>query len=273
MNKKIFSIWLFLVIGIVLGILLVRKNISFMKQEIPKQIFLTYKSEFNELPQIVKDNIEKTKIINNGYEIRYYSDYEAIKFIEENFPEYLDDFNTLVPGAYKADLLRLLLLYKYGGIYNDIGNVYLEPISKFISSDDTLVVCKDQGIPNLPPFYLYNAFIASIHEHPMIKKAIDVVIENVRNRFYGNTPLEPTGPGAFGKAFNLHFGRKEDETINVGIFDENTKIINNHDGIRNIDGTQLIKPKFDNYYETIYPEGREKGYYDNLWHNKKIYLG
>jgi hypothetical protein len=66
------------------------------------------------------------------------------------------------------------------------------------------------------------------------------------------SPLDPTGSGAFGKAFNLNFGRKEDEPIEVGMFDENTKVIV-HIGsksriiIHNIDGSDLIKTKFDNY--------------------------
>ena len=250
------------------------RNISFMnnEEEITKQIFMTYKFEKDDLPQIIKDNIENTKTLNTDYEVIYYSDSDARKFIEENFPDYVDDYDTLVPGAYKADLLRLLLLYRYGGVYNDIGHVYLEPIN-FISSKERLVVCKDQGLQGLPSFYLHNATIAASRNHPMIKKAIDVLIENVRSRFYGNSALEPTGPGALGRAFNLHFGRKEDEPIEVGMFDSETKVIN-HPGhfIEDIDGKQIIKTKFDNYYETIYPEGRDKTYYSVFWDQKKIYL-
>jgi hypothetical protein len=188
----------------------------------------------------------------------------------------MGDYDTLVPGAYKADLLRLLFLYKYGGVYNDIGHKYLEPFEKFISNE-SLVVCKDEGEDWVPKHYLLNGFMASAQGHPMIKKSIDVVVENIRNRFYGNSAIDPTGPGAFGKAFNLHFGRKEDEPIEVGMFDENTKVIV-HIGsksriiIHNIDGSDLIKTKFDNYYDIIYPEGKDKAYYGDLWSQRKIYL-
>lgn len=271
MRKKWFFI--ILVCILVVFLLFLRKNVSFMKEEIPKQIFLTSKFELENLPQKIKENIENTKSINPGYEVRYYSDSEAEKFVKENFPEYLDDYKTLVPGAYKADLLRLLLLYKYGGVYNDIGHVYLKPISKFISQNESLLVCKDQGLPGLPSYYLHNAIIASVPEHPMIKKAIDVLIENIHIRFYGNNALEPTGPGAFGKAFNLHFGRKEEEPIDIGMFDDETKIITHHGerSITDTDEVQIINTKFDNYYEIVYPDGRDKGYYGNLWDQKKIY--
>ncbi len=249
------------------------KKISFMEsnQKIPKCVFMTHKFDYENLPQVVKDNMEYIK--NKGYEVRYYSDSNARKFIEENFPEYLKEYDTLIPGAYKADLLRLLLLYKYGGVYNDIGHSYLVAFEKFIS-DESLIVCKDQGLEGLPPYFLHNAFIASVPEHPMIKKAINVISENIGNRFYGNIALDPTGPGAFGKAFNLHFGRKDDEPINVGMFDSDTKVMN-HPGvvIKDIDDTDIIKTKFDNYYEIIYPNGKDKEYYAELWNQRKIYLG
>lgn len=260
--------WLFVIIAVVLFVLfvLLKKNISFMKEEIPKRIFLTSKFELENLPQTIKDNIDNTKLLNPGYEVRYYSDSDAEKFINENFPEYISDYKTLVPGAYKADLLRLLLLYKYGGVYNDIGHVYLQQINY---QNETLVVCDHGGNPT---HYLYNAIIACISGHPMIKKAIDLLIENIRNRFYGNSALEPTGPGIFGKAFNLHFGKKENEPINVGMFNDKTKVLHFREGfIEDTDKKQLIKTKFDNYYETMYND-KSSEYYGDLWNQKKIYL-
>jgi mannosyltransferase OCH1-like enzyme len=265
-------IFLLLFVSIALIVFIKCKKISFMEIEqiIPKQIFVTFSPEYEELPQIIKDNIENTKLKNTDYTVNYYSDTDAEKFIYENFPEYIGDYKTLVPGAYKADLLRLLLLYKYGGVYNDIGHVYLEPVNKFISSNEKLVVCKDSGLPNLPPYLLHNAIIASIPKHDMIKKAIDVVIENIRNRFYGNSGLEPTGPGALGKAFNIHFGRKEDEEIQVGMFEQDIKVMNYIENtIKDIDGSDKIKTKFDNYYETVYPNGKER--YGVLWDKRNIY--
>lgn len=240
---------------------------------IPKYIFITYKVEYSELPEIIINNIEKIKLLNPKYEIKYYSDTQAEKFINQYFPEYLNDFKTLIPGAYKADLLRLLLLYKYGGIYNDIGHVYLESIDKFISYNDQLIVCKDDGGGWDNTYHLHNAFIASVPCNSFIKTGIDVIISNIRNRFYGKNPLEPTGPGALGKAFNIHFKRKENEYIYVGALNSNIKVFNHPSSefITNEKGIKIIKTKFDNYYDIIYPEGRPKSYYGNLWEQKNIY--
>ena len=238
------------------------------RRKIPRYIFLTYKPEYNDLHQVIKDNIENTKRKNPGYEVRYYSDSDARKFIEKNYPQYLEEYDVLVPKAYKADLLRLLLVYKYGGVYNDIGHMYLKPIDSFITNE-TLVVCRDKGIEGLPPYFLHNAIIAATPEHPLIKEAIDVVIENIRNRYYGETPLYPTGPGALGRAFNRYFKRGEKE-IPIGMFRSDIKILN-HPGvfIKDIDGTDIIKTKFDNYYEIVYPD--KKRYYHDLWNDRKVY--
>lgn len=238
------------------------------RRKIPRYIFLKYNPEYKDLHQVIKDNIENTKHKNPGYEVRYYSDNDARKFIEENYPQYLEDYDVLVPKAFKADLLRLLLIYKYGGVYNDIGHMYLKPIDSFLSNE-SLVVCRDQGIEGLPPYYLQNSIIAAVPKHPMIKEAIDVVIENIRNRYYGKIDLEPTGPGALGKGFNRYFKRGEQE-IQIGMFQSDIKVMN-HPGvvIKDIDGIDVIKTKFDNYYEIVYPGN--VGRYADLWNDRKIY--
>lgn len=241
------------------------------EQKIPKQVFLTYKDDYENLPEIIKSNIEYTKNRNPEYDIKYYSDNEAEIFIKENFPQYLEHYKTLIPGAYKADLLRLLLLYKYGGVYNDIGHKYLVPIDNVIGSE-SLLVCKDNPYrQDLPGYYLHNAIIGSTPEHPMIKKAIEVIVENIENELYGENPLEPTGPGALGKAFNIHFKRNHNEKINVGMLDDDTKIIIfiGNESILDTKGRIIIKTKFENYYNIVYTNENQR--YGYLWNNKNIY--
>jgi hypothetical protein len=84
--------------------------------------------------------------------------------------------------------------------------------------DVTLVIllCKDNPTrEDLPGYYLHNAIIASVPQHPMIKTAIDVIVENIESKFYGNNPLEPTGPGALGKAFNTYYKRSINTKKNI----------------------------------------------------------
>ena len=45
--------------------------------------------------------------------------------------------------------------------------------------------------------------------HPFIKRAIDIIIDNVSKKYYGKTPLDSTGPVLLGKAVNQCIGKKE----------------------------------------------------------------
>lgn len=262
-----------LVLIVLFGILVFLCSHSFREKKptrkkgisnIPKQIFLTSQFNRDALPKEIEKNIQDMKRINPEYNIYYYSDSDAEQFIQSEFPQYLNEYRALIPGAYKADLLRLLLLYKFGGVYNDIGHVYLEPLDTILGGEK-LLLCKDK----VYNYFLHNAIIASVPEHPMIQKAIDVLIDNVRQRYYGTDPLFPTGPGAFGKAFNLYLDREYDETIHSGQFNEDIKILYfPGEVIQDIDGRSIIRVKFENYTKVMYSD-RPK--YGELWYARKIY--
>ena len=94
---------------------------------IPKNIFMTWHTK--DLPYHMKQNVEKIKRENPEFNVYVYDDEDCRKFLREHFdPKVLDAYNSLIPGAYKADLWRYCILYIYGGIYIDIK---LQPINGF----------------------------------------------------------------------------------------------------------------------------------------------
>jgi glycosyl transferase-like sugar-binding protein len=134
---------------------------------------------------------------NPEYEYHFLDDTEARTYIAQHFPEALSTYDCLVPGAFKADLLRYCLMYNEGGVYVDSSMVPLVPLKEIVRSQDELVLVNDIGIPG----GLYNAFMASKPQHPVFKKVIELVISRVTNREYGPLSLWPTGPVALGDAF------------------------------------------------------------------------
>ena len=178
---------------------------------------------------------------------------------------------SIVPEAFQADLFRYLVLYKYGGVYNDIGHIYMRNINEMIYEDDEFVISRD-FYPH-KHCYIYNAFIAIYPKHPILKAIIDLVIKNVNNKYYGGNPLEPTSPGACGHAFNIFFNNPITQNINSGFY-----IINNfkirmyeYPGVYIRNGTiAYIKTKFDGYYELMYTK-QKKIRYSDLWNQRKIY--
>lgn len=85
------------------------------KQKIPKVIHQTYINRDMDVEYYETCMINKN--MNPEYEYKFYTDNDIRKYIKDNFPEYLKAYDKLIPGAYKADLFRYLVLYKEGSLY------------------------------------------------------------------------------------------------------------------------------------------------------------
>ena len=83
---------------------------------IPKRIIQTYEN-YN-LPMIYKIGEELIKEKSSDYQYIFYTKRLMTKFIEINYPQYIDLYNSLL-DCNKNTLFILLELYKNGGIYFD----------------------------------------------------------------------------------------------------------------------------------------------------------
>ena len=83
-------------------------------------------------------------------------------------------------GAYKADLCRLYVLYKYGGVYTD-DDIWL--MRKPAISNSSVVVIRESPVfkTGTKGFY-FNAFISVPRKrHPGILKAIRLSLQIIKN--------------------------------------------------------------------------------------------
>lgn len=187
-------------------------------QKIPKTIVQTYKTS------VVNDEIYNATIswilCNNDYKYEFYDDTRCIEFIKNNFAEnVLHAFNSLIPGAYKADLFRYCYMYKNGGVYTDIDNICMCNLKNFIKKDDIFISVKDR-----PAGAIYNAFIASTPNNPVFKNCIDNIIHCVKFKIYpfnitnnyNDKYLSITGPICLGKALNMALVRNINDTFECG---------------------------------------------------------
>ena len=62
----------------------------------------------------------------------YFSGADRLQFVADYYPQHLEAYKTVVPGAYKADIFRLMVVHKFGGIYTDIKIQFKVPIEKAI---------------------------------------------------------------------------------------------------------------------------------------------
>ena len=87
--------------------------------QFPKIIHQMWKDSADTLPGDLKRWSDGCKLVNRDYSVRLYTDADLYKFVEDNYPEYWEFFNSL-HGVYMADMARVLIVYHYGGIYMDL---------------------------------------------------------------------------------------------------------------------------------------------------------
>jgi len=95
------------------------------------------------------------------YTHMYWYDDELYKFIESDFPWFLDIFNSYDINIKRIDMIRPFILYKYGGIYLDMDYVVYKNFYDELPEDKV-------SIPKSPyekNEYIQNAFLCTPPKH------------------------------------------------------------------------------------------------------------
>jgi mannosyltransferase OCH1-like enzyme len=233
-------------------------------QEIPKIIFQTgYSSKFKNILHF--NSIMSFIELNPEYTYVYYDNTNSRKFLKENFSDEINySYDLLVPGAFKADLLRYCFLYNNGGCYFDCKQILRLSIRNFLKSNKTLVLCNDV-IDNA----LLNAVIFSTLKNTIIEKTIKDCVYNIINKL-GTSALGITGPIFFYNSIknfinndNLIFqnNRPPDNYCDFtsDYYNNNIKIIDNNIVILN------------RFYKEYYNDYLDINHYGKLYNNNEIY--
>lgn len=242
------------------------------EQLIPKIIVQT--NEYCEIPLGMHKAMKQLRKDNPEYEYYYYDNVDRRDFIKKHFDgRVLHAYDSLVPGAFRADLFRYCFVYIRGGVYIDSGMVSIKPLRELIRSDDKLVLAEDDSHGRV-----CNGFLAAIPKHPLFKHAIKLIVKRVKSRYYEGSALDITGPNMMGQVFRDLYGQDCREGIN-------------HKGLRIIRFTSsfnltrskcpapgeiscrskvFLETKYKHYYRdmTWYLEQPQ---YDTYWHLRQVY--
>lgn len=218
---------------------------------IPKNIFMTWHTK--SLPDGMKHNTELIKQLNPEFEVSIYDLEECRTFIQQNYSiDVLKAYDTLKPKAYKADLWRLCVLYKLGGIYVD---VKIQPLNgfKFYS-----LLYKEHFASDVERTSIYNAIMVCKPGNTFLIDAIYQIVKNVKRRYYGLNPLDITGPVMLGKvkAKNKHVLNLD--LHNKSFFD------------RNLYYKEKAICKIS--YSLLYYFLPQKQGYGSMWWGRKVYV-
>jgi mannosyltransferase OCH1-like enzyme len=233
-------------------------------QEIPKIIFQTgYSNKFKNILHF--NSIMSLVELNPEYTYIYHDNKSSRKFLKEKFSDEINySYDLLVPGAYKADLIRYCFLYENGGCYFDCKQILRFPIRTFLKKDKELVLCND-----IIDYALLNAVIFSTIKNKIIEKTIKDCVYNIIHK-KGKCALSITGPIFFYKSIEkyinednlmLQNNRPPDnfDDFSNDYYNNNIKIIENNLVILN----RFYKGYYNNYLDV--------NHYGKLFYNNEVY--
>lgn len=139
---------------------------------IPNILWQTWKTK--ELPESVKKQSDSWKHSNPQLEFKFMDNAECSSFILEHFGEQIHKlYNSLPQPIMRADFWRLAVIYIHGGYYSDLDIVVKKNIESFINPNIDAVFMRE--INNIS-----NYFFGATPKHPVIKSAIDKMVEEMK---------------------------------------------------------------------------------------------
>ena len=167
------------------------------------QIFIT--SDSSDLPDLLKYSTNTAKDCFKECAYRLFRNDSLREFIAGYFDtRVLKAYDMLNPYSYKADLGKYCIAYQIGGWYADVSLRFIKTMnSKKISenADIELIYFNDVGNGFNPRRLSYAVAPSLFYSRPKLEvfeKSINQIVDNCNNRYYGISPLCPTGPGVFG---------------------------------------------------------------------------
>ena len=200
-------------------------------------------------------------LVENNPEFTHYlyDENDCREFIKNNFPiDVYNSYNKLIPCAYKADLWRYCVLYINGGIYIDIKYNSTNGF-KFIALTE-----KEHFVRDIQEKSVYNALIVTLPKNEILLKCINQIVENVKNRYYGENPLYITGPALLGRFF------ENEEINNMELYHQYSVIENKLNEYYIVYNGRIIL-KFFNEYRDEQSKFQKRKHYHTLWSEKNVY--
>ena len=186
----------------------------------------------------------------------FFDDNAIYQYINYYYPKCINIYENLIPGAYRADLFRLMYSYDNGGIYFDCKQILFEKESIILLNDN--LFNDNLFVEDLDNNGIYNAFFIVKQNNNKIYEILLECLENLSKTKYGTNTLSITGPSLWGKYININ----------------DTHIKN----IRNNNNTFLlckklnkiiIKNSYNNYYQIN--NYINTTHYSIYWNNKNVY--
>ncbi|XXQ30413.1 Glycosyltransferase sugar-binding region containing DXD motif [Plasmodiophora brassicae] len=158
---------------------------------IPRIIHQVYKT--NQVPDRWQPAHQLVREQNADYEIRLWSDNEALAFLRQHYPDFVPVYVTYPYDIQRADAIRYFLIYHFGGVYMDLDIGCNVPVSRVLNSTDLGFLA-----PETWPAGFSNDLFAAVPNHPLSRLLINA-LPYWNHRFFTKYPtvFMSTGPAFF----------------------------------------------------------------------------
>ena len=134
--------------------------------------------------------------MNPEYTHKIYMDDEMDIFVNKHFPGIVAEaYNRLNIIVAKVDFWRYLVLYHYGGVYLDMDSSIQKPLRELIRDTDEAILAPERNWG----CYVQWGLIFN-KGHPILKRVINIVLNNIATNKYPNDIHRMTGPTAYTQA-------------------------------------------------------------------------
>lgn len=128
---------------------------------IPKIIHQTWISD--QIPAELEHFVYKVKKLNPDWQYILWTDDTMLKFVTDEFPDFLPTWHSFPKNIMRADAFRYLLMYKLGGVYLDLDYEVLQP---FNFEDEKVVLPYNKQIKDGDTYdSIGNCFLVSEPNH------------------------------------------------------------------------------------------------------------
>jgi hypothetical protein len=142
------------------------------EKNIPEILWQTWKSK--DIPNFIKAQSDSWKASNPQLKINLLDDEECSNFILEHFGEVIHELYVSLPQPImRADFWRVAVVYVHGGYYSDLDIICNKNIKNFIDTNVDAVFIRE--LDNIS-----NYFFGAVPKHPVFKKTLDMMINEMR---------------------------------------------------------------------------------------------
>jgi mannosyltransferase OCH1-like enzyme len=179
-------------------------------EKIPRKIHLILKNK-NSLQDSHQSFYKQLQALHPGWEIQVYDDGDAQRIVQEEYPQWLEQYLLFPRNIQRVDIFRLIALHRHGGFYMDTDMHLYRSLDGLL--EHTLVLAEEKTLSPLEcnrlnhqyALRIANYMLGAIAGHPFLEEIIATAIANcyapIRSE---HDILETTGPGMLTRLYHQH---------------------------------------------------------------------